>query len=140
MKILAALDMSKSAEKVLETAVAQTKQAGGALVIMVVAEDFMDIGDYFHVGTGSVAEKMREAAEAAAKDYGAKAAELGAAARVVVEQGPSPADLIVGYAEKENVDVIIMGCRAKKGLDRFLIGSVAAKVVSYAPCSVLVVR
>jgi nucleotide-binding universal stress UspA family protein len=33
-----------------------------------------------------------------------------------------------------------MGSRVKKGLHTLLIGSVASKVVSLAPCSVLIVR
>jgi nucleotide-binding universal stress UspA family protein len=33
-----------------------------------------------------------------------------------------------------------MGSRGKKGIARFVLGSVASKVVAYAPCSVLVVR
>jgi len=54
--------------------------------------------------------------------------------------GSSPADSILTFAEKEGVDLIVMGSRAKTGLDRFLIGSVASKVVAHSKCSVLVVR
>jgi nucleotide-binding universal stress UspA family protein len=34
----------------------------------------------------------------------------------------------------------VLGHKSKSGLERLLIGSVAGKVVTYAPCSVLVVR
>jgi nucleotide-binding universal stress UspA family protein len=36
--------------------------------------------------------------------------------------------------------MIIMGHKSRTGLERLLIGSVAVKVVTYAPCSVLVIR
>jgi nucleotide-binding universal stress UspA family protein len=57
-----------------------------------------------------------------------------------VEVGASPADNIVKYAEETKTDLIVMGHRGLSGLDRFLVGSVAARVVAHAPCSVLVVR
>ncbi len=140
MKIMAALDLSKHAVGILEKAVAQTTQSGGELTILVVAEDFMDIGDYFQVETVRASEKFLEAAKAAAAGYAAKAKDLGVVAEVVVEQGVSPADLIVKVAEDKKIDLLILGSRSKKGLDRFLIGSVASKIVAHAPCSVLVVR
>ncbi|NMC50802.1 MAG: universal stress protein [Desulfovibrio sp.] len=140
MKIMAALDLSKNAGVILEKAVAQAKQGGGELLIMVVAEDFLDIGDYFQIETVRASEKFLETAKTAAAGYAEKAKALGVTARVVVEQGVSPADLIVKAAEEEKVDLLILGSRSKKGLDRFLIGSVASKVVAHAPCSVLVVR
>jgi len=57
-----------------------------------------------------------------------------------VVQGVSPADSIVNYAAQNGVGLIVMGSRGKKGLEKFLLGSVAAKVVAHAPCSVLVIR
>jgi len=36
-------------------------------------------------------------------------------------------------------DVIVMGRRGRTGLEKMLMGSVAAKVIGYAPCKVLVV-
>jgi nucleotide-binding universal stress UspA family protein len=125
---------------ILEKALEQAKQSGGELTIMVVAEDFLDIGDYFQIETVRAAEKFLDAAKAAAADYAARAKAKGVAAEVVVEQGVSPADLIVKAAEDKKIDLLILGSRTKKGLDRFLIGSVASKVVAHAPCSVLVVR
>ena len=47
---------------------------------------------------------------------------------------------ITTYAEENAIDLIVMGHRGKTFFERWLIGSVAKKVMSYAPCSVLVVR
>ncbi len=53
----------------------------------------------------------------------------------------SPYNEVVKIAEQdEDYQLIIVGHRSVEGLDRFLIGSVAAKVVSHAPCNVLVFR
>ena len=39
---------------------------------------------------------------------------------------------IVGFAEKENVDLIVMGTRGRSGFKKLLLGSVASPVVNYA--------
>lgn len=51
-----------------------------------------------------------------------------------------PADEIIKYAEKNSISLIIMGTLGKSGLDRFLLGSVAEKVVRTSKIPVLVVR
>lgn len=48
---------------------------------------------------------------------------------------------IVRFAEEEEADIIMIGHRSTfTGMERFLVGSVAAKVVAHAPCSVFVHR
>ena len=53
---------------------------------------------------------------------------------------PSAASAITEYAEEHGVDTIVVGSHGRTGLDRWLIGSVAEKVVRHAKCDVLVVR
>lgn len=47
---------------------------------------------------------------------------------------------IVEYAEKHKIDLIITGSRGMTGFKKMLLGSVASGVVTYANCSVLVVK
>jgi nucleotide-binding universal stress UspA family protein len=47
---------------------------------------------------------------------------------------------IVDYAERENVDLIVVGTRGRTGFKKMLLGSVASDVVTYAHCLVLVVK
>jgi len=47
---------------------------------------------------------------------------------------------IVDYADKFNVDLIIVGTRGRSGLKRILLGSVASEVVKYADCPVLIIK
>lgn len=51
-----------------------------------------------------------------------------------------PAHAILEFAEQDKVDLIIMGTFGKGGLERFLLGSVADKVVRHSKISVLVVK
>ena len=50
-----------------------------------------------------------------------------------------PADEIIDYAEKHGVDLIIMCTHGRSGISRFVLGSVAEKVIRHSPVAVLTV-
>jgi nucleotide-binding universal stress UspA family protein len=52
----------------------------------------------------------------------------------------SPVNEIVEFAERENVDLIVMASHGRTGLSRLLMGSIAEGVMRKAPCPVLIVR
>jgi nucleotide-binding universal stress UspA family protein len=58
----------------------------------------------------------------------------------IVETPDSAADEIIRYAQEKDVDLIVVGTKGRSGMSKALLGSVASKVVTYSPCSVLVVR
>ncbi len=58
---------------------------------------------------------------------------------VTVLEGPDPAAVIIGHANKNRVDHIVMGARGHSATRRYL-GSVSAQVVSEASASVTVIR
>ncbi|HET6800266.1 MAG TPA: universal stress protein [Nitrososphaeraceae archaeon] len=47
---------------------------------------------------------------------------------------------IVDYAERENIDLIVIGTRGRTAFKKMLLGSVASDVVTYAHCPVMVVK
>lgn len=47
---------------------------------------------------------------------------------------------IVGLAEKLEADLIVMGCRGRRGIRRAVGGSVSDAAIRHAPCPVLVAR
>jgi nucleotide-binding universal stress UspA family protein len=47
---------------------------------------------------------------------------------------------IIEYAEKNRIDMIIIGSRGLSGIKKMLLGSVASGVVTYAHCPVLVAK
>jgi nucleotide-binding universal stress UspA family protein len=51
-----------------------------------------------------------------------------------------PAEEIIAFAEKQEVDVIVIGSTGKGFLKRKLLGSVSDKVARHARCSVYIVR
>lgn len=58
----------------------------------------------------------------------------------VIEGVISAEATIVDYAESQNINLIVVGTRGRSGFSKILLGSVALKVVTYAPCPVLVVK
>jgi nucleotide-binding universal stress UspA family protein len=67
----------------------------------------------------------------------------GRAANVEVESvilEGSPAEEIIDFAEKNDLDLIVMGTHGITGIPRFLLGSIAENVVMHSKKAVLVVR
>jgi len=58
----------------------------------------------------------------------------------VTERGISSHEVILGYAKKNNADLIVMATHGRSGLSNILLGSVTEKVIQTAPCPVLVVK
>jgi nucleotide-binding universal stress UspA family protein len=51
-----------------------------------------------------------------------------------------PSEEILRYVEREGVDLVVMGTHGRRGLERVLLGSVAANVVRRSPVPVVTVR
>ena len=58
----------------------------------------------------------------------------------VIERGINPADTIIKYAKEHSIDLIVTGTHGRSAVKRFLLGSVAERVVRSAPCPALTVH
>ena len=58
----------------------------------------------------------------------------------IVEGATSVEATIVEYAEREGVNLIVIGTRGRTGFKRLLLGSVASGVVTYSHCPVMVIK
>jgi nucleotide-binding universal stress UspA family protein len=86
----------------------------------------------------AIAARMKEAQsilQAAVEAVGDVPAEI----YTELIEGPS-ADAIINVAVTRGIDVIVMGSRGLGTLAGLLLGSTSQKVVSHAPCPVLIVR
>ena len=52
----------------------------------------------------------------------------------------TPGEAIPRFAKRRRMDLVVMGTVARSGLDGFLIGNTAEKVVSKLDCSLLAVK
>ena len=136
MNILVAMDESDFARKALEKAIEMTKNEPSNLFILSVAPILGAI-DWL---TPAMTDKLKEITENVVKKAAATAKKAGIAAQVFTEEGVSPADNIITFADENNIDLIVVGHRGKANLEKFLLGSVASRVISHAKCSVLIVK
>jgi len=58
----------------------------------------------------------------------------------VILGGSSVVRAIIEYAEKNDIELIVMGAIGISGFKRLLIGSTASGVVTYSHCPVLLVK
>lgn len=64
---------------------------------------------------------------------------FGIAGKLVELEG-NPADAIIGLADDEKADLIVVGSRGLGAVERFVLGSTSERIVRHAACPVLVVR
>jgi nucleotide-binding universal stress UspA family protein len=120
-QILAATDFSALSDKALEAALALAQHFGAQLHVLHVA------GDALEQQTTQV--KLESLTAEAFEGVGiVKAISVGQAAPEIVK-----------YAEREKIDVIVLGTHGRSCLARLLMGSVAEAVVRAAPCQVLTI-
>lgn len=137
MKILVPTDGSEHAMKAVRRALELAEKGGVEVILMAIAYNVsLDMVEF----PGDILEKLDAEAEEALKKAKEIFDEKGIPVKTVLERGVMPANNIIKRAEEEKVDLIIMGHRGKGEFPGGGVGSTAAKVVLYAPCSVLIVR
>ena len=136
MKILVPVDGSAYSLKAVEMACDLAKaHAPSTVTLTAVAVQIpeLEYGVY-------IAEKMKAQAEIALAKAKEVAQAKGIDAEVILGIGASPADEIVQVAKDQRADLIVIGSRGLAGKTRSFLGSTASQVVTYSPCSVLVVK
>jgi len=137
-RILLPLDGSALAEQALPHAFAQAKQFQAELILLKILEP---LAKNVNISIDA-AQRAEEATHELARDYLERAAagsrKYGVSARVITVDG-KPHEEIVSCAEAEQVDLIVICTRGHSGLTRWLMGSVADRVVRGASVPVLLV-
>lgn len=136
-RIVAALDGAKRSEGAIPHAVALAEGSEGELVLLSVVEPRTELVRPL-VG-GHDLESRR--AHALAYLSGVRYRIAGRSMKVVVavEVG-APADAVLDYARAHGVDLIVMATHGRSPGKRWLLGSVASKVVEGSAAPVLLVR
>ena len=136
MKILVPVDGSEYSLKAVESACDLAKsQPFSAMILMSVGIEMPELEEGRYI-----ADKMKAQAEAALARGKEAALKCGVTPEVILATGASPAEEIVAVAKKEKADLIVIGSRGLAGKTSSFLGSTASKVVTYSPCSVLVVK
>ena len=140
--ILVPVDGSSTAGRAVAQAVALAQAFNSAVTLIYVIDPyaFTGVGTDFSYGQAeylSAATAEGDAAISAAK----QAFEAhGIAAKGSVVEGHAVYRAILDTAEALNADLVVMGSHGRHGLEKLVLGSVTAQVLSHAHLSVLVVR
>ncbi|MFC4352969.1 universal stress protein [Fodinicurvata halophila] len=131
------LDDPDTHKKALETAVAYAQTFGATLHVISVLPDFglSMVGSYFPEGFESEAlEKGNQALHSFVQEH----VPAGIKVQHILARGTIYRE-ILHYAQETGCDLIVMAAH-RPGLEDYLLGPNAARVVRHADCSVLVVR
>jgi nucleotide-binding universal stress UspA family protein len=135
-KLLVAYDGSEQAEKAFDTALEIAVKFDATIFVLSVAT-LPEPPEA--VELQAVLENATEFYEKHFDVLRKKAAGTGLKLQYDVSVG-HPAEQIIARAKVEAVDMIIMGHRGKTFVQRWLLGSVSKRVLSYAQCTVVIVR
>ncbi len=139
-KILVPVDFSENSKKILKSARYMAETFSADLSLIFVVQSFEDYSGFFvpHMPLDQLADEMLIGARKKMADFVEDhLGELKVNAQVVAGD---VAEEILGYAEKEQMDLIIMGTHGYKGLERILFGSIAEQVVKNSPCPTLTIN
>ena len=147
-RILIATDGSKFGEKAAKVGIELAKLSGGKVIIVYVADInkytssaglISPFGGPSPEAIDNVVANIRKAGEKATLQVKELARASGVTSDRLIVEGNPPSE-ILRIAEGDKIDVIVMGSIGKTGLEKFLMGSVAEKVVHDSKLPVLIVR
>lgn len=140
-RILVATDGSECADRAIDAAADLAKTTGAELVLVTVEQGYLrgDLEEFRWAENASVEEILNAVSEEILKGASDRAARQGVRASRTHAGLGDASSFILETAEREKVDMIVVGKRGKGRLTGLLLGSVSQKLVSLPHCSVLVV-
>ncbi len=146
-KILVSIDGSENSMKAAEYAISLAKKYNAELIILYVL--YSELGfAYSNLLGVTTPRAIKDVLETQKKDVqkwfdeikGKLAnTKISVSDRIMVSVSSIVGE-IVGFADKEKIDLIILGTRGRTGFKKLLLGSVAEGVVNHSSCPVMVVR
>jgi len=137
--IVIATDGSENSLKAISYGIEIAKLSGATVHALYVIDITSFSSIPMDAGWEAMYDTLRKEGEKAISMVQERGKVSGVEVREVLLEG-HPSNEIINFAENNNVDLIVMGTLGKTGLDRFLMGSVAEKVVRDARCPVLVYK
>ncbi|WP_297058908.1 universal stress protein [Thermosulfurimonas sp.] len=133
--VLLAVDASEECRGAVQQAVSFVLECKAKLYILYVREYYPEIPEALLEAIKGIPEEHRAFLE----EIKNMVEKEGGEAEIIIHELPEAWKVIVEEARKRQADLIILGKRGHGGLEKLLMGSVAQKVIGYAPCKVMVV-
>ncbi|GFE57961.1 universal stress protein [Geobacter sp. AOG1] len=140
-KILFATDFSENSEHAFEYALSLARQFNARLYLVHVINEPVDLRGFYvpHISFEKLEKEIEEGAEKMMQKFcQAKMRDFSNYESLII--AGIPYEEILKKAEAENISLIVLGTQGRKGLDHFLFGSTAERVVRSAKCPVMTVR
>ena len=138
-RVLIPLDRSSLAEQALPHAIAQARHFQAELILLRVLEPFPQPTGLSPADLQEIEQQANTWAREYLERLAADIRQQGIPVQAVIIDG-RPQVEIPQFAETNQVDLIVMSTRGQSGLSRWLMGSVADRVVRGATVPVLLVR
>jgi nucleotide-binding universal stress UspA family protein len=135
-KILIAYDGSDPANKAVVVGIDLAQRYQAEVQVLTVAQT-PEIGS--DVETEAIIEYARSRHATLLHDLKRRLGQTAASLHMELAVG-HPVQQILNNAEQRNIDLIVLGHSGKGALDRWRLGSVTHRVISYAHCAVMVIR
>ncbi len=138
-KILVPTDGSELTKDAVRVAIELALLSGGKITAFCV----LDSSAYASMAADAAAPNIYETLEEEGRHATGYVAEKAGEAGVEVDEKLAdgiPAKAIIHEVEAGGYDIVVMGSLGRTGVSKFLMGSVAEKVVQNAKCPVLVVK
>ncbi len=140
MRILLAVDESKSSQQAVEKIAQQFRRENAEVRILHVLEPVSpaappQMAAGYAPELEALAKPARELLARAAKSL----TDAGFKTETVLREGDIR-ETILDIAQEWKADLIVIGSHGRSGIQRFLLGSVTESVARHAPCSVEIVR
>ena len=129
---MVATDGSESAGRALDVAAAMAKAAHGTLKIVTVGKSPTVLHFPAKAHISDLSEQLLQEAQQRAGWTGVKPVKT-------LQRSGDPTQAILDTIMEEKVDAIVIGRRGSGRLTGLLLGSVSQKLISLAPCAVIVV-
>jgi len=142
-KVMIAIDGSDTSKKAAVIGIDIARRANGSIIAVYV----MDISRLSHLPGYTTLPGLKEKILALMQDEGQQATDfvrdrstnMGVPSRFIIAQG-NPAEEILKAAQEEEADIIVMGKIGRTAVEKFLLGSVAEKVVLQSTIPVLLIK
>ena len=143
--ILVAIDGSEQSTKAAEYAISITKKYNAQLIALCVIDVSRITPDSSIFVTSPIyplvaLEGLREQAQQWLDKIGKLAEPFNIHFKSEIDQSTSVAATIIDYAERNNINLIVLGTKGRSGFKKLLLGSVASGVITYAYCPVIVIK